>query len=120
MTVDTLDAGRPRPFVQAETEEEARARRMHNMAVRMNTEPPRGHANLTQIVMWRRCIPRDLKLSVAELIARGALTWDDVFQDGNVVWAIRPIIGWRLYASRARALTLVPSCACRLHRADPA
>ncbi|KAG8457028.1 hypothetical protein KFE25_000306 [Diacronema lutheri] len=95
MTVDTLDAGRPRPFVQAETEEEARARRMHNMAVRMNTEPPRGHANLTQIVMWRRCIPRDLKLSVAELIARGALTWDDVFQDGNVVWAIRPIIGWR-------------------------
>jgi hypothetical protein len=28
-------------------------------------------------------------------IAAGKLAWADIFEDGNVVWALRPQISWR-------------------------
>jgi hypothetical protein len=75
-------------------EQEARQRELFQLSVRMGGEPPLSGDNVVQLLMWRFTVPFEIKMFVADLIRRNALTWRDVFEDGNITWAMRPRIGW--------------------------
>lgn len=108
------------PYRPDETKEEALKRRLYNLAARMNNEPPVGKASVFLIVMWRYAMPSVLKNHVASIIARGGLTWEDIFEDGNIIWAIRPRIAWRSYVraplSRPSGCARACSGLCRRKR----
>lgn len=102
-------AAKPDPLAQpAEGQDEALKRRLFNLAVRANQEPPVRRVSVLLTLMWRFALPAVLKDYVARVIARGGLTWEDIFEDGNIAWAIRPKIGWRPYVARARAPPRAP------------
>lgn len=59
-----------------------------------NDAPPPGEMGALLAFMWLRMLPAVLRTRVARMIARGALTWADIFEDGNIILAICPMIGW--------------------------